>query len=68
MRRKFIIGNWKMYATSAEARRLAKAVVGSAKDFGRGRPSSGGSAGSLKRTLVNWLPWSYVARNIIGPC
>src|SRR5665213_1975625 len=27
MRRKFIIGNWKMYTTSAEARRLAKAVV-----------------------------------------
>jgi triosephosphate isomerase len=27
MRQKFIVGNWKMYTTTAEARRLAKAVV-----------------------------------------
>lgn len=27
MRKKFVIGNWKMYTTSAEARKLAKAVV-----------------------------------------
>jgi len=27
MRQKFVIGNWKMYTTAAEARRLAKAVV-----------------------------------------
>jgi triosephosphate isomerase len=27
MRRKFIIGNWKMYTTAADAKRLAKAVV-----------------------------------------
>jgi triosephosphate isomerase len=27
MRRKFIVGNWKMYTTTADARRLAKAVV-----------------------------------------
>ena len=27
MRQKFVVGNWKMYTTAAEARRLAKAVV-----------------------------------------
>ncbi len=27
MRRKIVVGNWKMYTTAAEARRLAKAVV-----------------------------------------
>ena len=27
MRQKFIVGNWKMYTTAAEARRLARAVV-----------------------------------------
>jgi len=27
MRQRFVIGNWKMYTTAAEARRLAKAVV-----------------------------------------
>jgi len=27
MRQKFVVGNWKMYTTVAEARRLAKAVV-----------------------------------------
>jgi triosephosphate isomerase len=27
MRRKFIVGNWKMYTTAAEARRLAQAIV-----------------------------------------
>ena len=27
MRKKFVVGNWKMYTTAAEARRLAKAVV-----------------------------------------
>ena len=27
MRQKFVVGNWKMYTTAAEARRLAKAIV-----------------------------------------
>jgi triosephosphate isomerase (TIM) len=27
MRQKFVVGNWKMYTTAAEAKRLAKAVV-----------------------------------------
>ena len=27
IRQKFVVGNWKMYTTAAEARRLAKAVV-----------------------------------------
>ena len=27
MHKKFIIGNWKMYTTTADARRLAKAIV-----------------------------------------
>ena len=27
MRQKFVVGNWKMYTTAAEARRLAQAVV-----------------------------------------
>jgi len=27
MRQKFIVGNWKMHTTTAEARQLAKAIV-----------------------------------------
>jgi triosephosphate isomerase len=27
MRQKFVVGNWKMHATTADARRLAKGIV-----------------------------------------
>jgi triosephosphate isomerase len=27
LRHKFVVGNWKMHTTAAEARRLAKAIV-----------------------------------------
>lgn len=37
MRQKFIVGNWKMHTTAAEARRLAEAIVGGIGDEDRVR-------------------------------